>query len=120
MCIEDLNRLTLRRLDLRASHALTNIPVSSEEGCRTPIKRITVHSCIANRPTAKDGQSSTENAGVIEFGVREDVLGGLLDGHVVCKSPAFLQADYIQRGIIFGKLLSNFCKSLGSELADVL
>jgi hypothetical protein len=101
MCAKDSNNpptlLPLSNPNLRASNALSHIPITPKESSRPSVERVPYHATVLYWPFRQNGKSTTEYAAKVEFAVGEDVLRLLAYGIEVLLRPAFLEGDYVRR-----------------------
>lgn len=121
MSVEDVNDVPLSRAESqpRRRDAFADVPIASPEGSRPSVERVRKHGALFYGPATQDGQAAAERAGVVEFPVGQDALGGLADGEVVILNPAFLETYDMGGRIEEGDLLANLEKTGGAEGRDV-
>jgi len=85
--------LSSRKPDRSACNTFTYEPVAAEKSCWAAVERIPHHRAFDDGKGGQDGETAAEDAGVVKFGVGEDVFGEAADSEVVFLGPAFLETD---------------------------
>jgi hypothetical protein len=98
---------TLAKPDPGTCDSLSHKPISPKERCGTPVERIPKHMGLLDWPFGQNSKTSPEDAAEVEFAIRKYMLGLLSDAIIVLLRPAFLQANNLWDGTLYGKPSSN-------------
>lgn len=98
-----------------ACDALSDEPISTIEGSRSPVQGISQHVALLNWPSRQYSKASSEAAAMIELPIGKYAFGEFADSCVVLLRPTFLQANDVWTGFGNSNLAANFSEALVAE-----
>lgn len=103
------------KLDRSACNTFAYEPVPAKESRWAAVEGIAHHGAFDDGEGGQDGETAAEDAGVVELGVGEDIIGEAADSEVVFLGPAFLEADNVGSWNCCGDAVAYCIEALSTE-----